>query len=189
MNAGWPLAGVEMKNNKLMNYKQIKLAAQTMAGVLMMLGGSVEASPVATFYWSETGSSYGDANGVLTVTDTGYFNDTDFLFTVDSFTGNFTSGTDSGDSITFNDTGSLNGSSNSSLTPGNFLGEDDIQILIDGNSAYINGIDSATTIHSGTSDGGSDVFTISTTAPAPEPGTLALGALGGLALWRFRKRS
>jgi hypothetical protein len=142
-----------------------------------------------TFDWAETNSSFGDGAGTITISGSSSLdlNPSDHDYTVQAFTGVI-----DGNAIT-----SLDGSTNylvfsvsSSPTTGSFLGTH-ITFDIDGSNYYLySPLNFGTgdyTIREtgGSTDSGSDAFTLST----PEPTSTALLAVVGLGLGWHRWRT
>ena len=152
---------------------------------LLAASAAARADDTVTVPWYETGSSFGDASGTLTAEDSG---GDEFYET--AITGSFTSGPLAGDAVTYYGQAFMNGlfTSSDALTA-DTLQSEYFDFAVDGKFCEFFGSSTATTIDDftdDTHDAGTDVFSL--TPPVPEPGTIALGAVGGLAFLRFRQR-
>ncbi len=177
---------------------------RAVVGGLLLTGAVFRADGSSTTYpWSETGSSFGDASGTVTIPDTTAVLDSDyeefsntgydfFLASGADLEGAFTSGPLSGDTITGTAAPQIFNFPDSPLVLASATQPMGIYLtfLAGGNeyTIYYGGAPSTFSINenfgSFDSDTGGDLFTLN---PVPEPGTMALAAIGGLALLRFRR--
>lgn len=163
--------------------------------ILLTAAPAARASNVITYDWTETGSTFGNGSGTLTMSGVDYGSDlyppayydyavTAMTGTLDgtTITGLNTPVTSSLDHLVF--------STSSSPTPAGFFGavlHFDAGGVEFGISGYNEGSDYTMTEAGTGSDTGGDLFSI-TAVPTPEPATTALAGLAGLAFairrWR-----
>jgi hypothetical protein len=174
-----------------MKSDSLTLVSRIMLGMFLLTAGAAQAT-TETFDWTETGSSFGNAAGTITFNTPGSFLYIAYVFSVQSFSGQFTSGPNNGDSLVL-DVTQQNALFFSGAEPkGDESLGDQIYFLDDGTSYLMSsGSIGSPVTHitrdNITGDGGTDIFSV-TAQPTPEPGTLGLGALGGLGLAYYRRR-
>ena len=172
----------------------------TLAATLALAVTTTRASTV-TLDWSETGSSFGNGSGTLTIdatSDVGMDSDADIFaltgwdYTIRDFTGSI--GSYSG--LALYGTSTFVNLSSATVSGSSLLGVFSLLTDANGDGLEIYGgtgsfppAASSPYVFAdfGTSaDGGHDTFTLA--IPVPEPAPLALATLGGLGLVAFRRR-
>ena len=182
--------------------KYFKLA---LTAVVSLAAVATQANSTITYNWIETGSSFGDGSGTVTVDYTSTLLDSDgslnsyvgYDFTVTGITGTFNGHTITGLNPVYSPAGNYinfqEGPDTAPATPEPADSSNFVIAFAAGDSYEFNaGFEPGLTVFNATdsyaSDNNAGTFTLSP-EPAPEPTTLALAGLGltGLIAARLRK--